>query len=120
MRKALAFFAIATVIAACGGGGGGPLGDGDATRGEELFTLNCVACHGTGAMGTANGPPLVHELYRKEIFGDERIADATRNGASQRNWSYGRMPGIGGLDDDDLSDLVAYIRQVQDEAGIND
>jgi len=119
VRQALTFIAVAAVIAACGGSTG-PLGDGDAARGEELFTRNCVACHGAGAMGTANGPPLVHELYREEIFADDRIADATRNGAPQRNWSFGRMPGIGGLSNDDVADLVAYIRQVQDEAGLND
>lgn len=119
MRQALALIAIAVVIVACGGSTGS-LGDGDAARGEELFTRNCVACHGAGAMGTANGPPLVHEMYREEIFADDRIADATRNGAQQRNWSYGRMPGIGGLSDQDVADLIAYVREVQDDAGLND
>ena len=119
MRQVLAVIAVAVVIAACGADSG-PLGVGDPERGEQVFTTNCVACHGTGAMGTANGPPLVHERYREEVFPDERIADAVRNGAPQRNWNFGRMPGIGGLDADDVSDLIAYLRQLQDDAGLND
>lgn len=117
MRRLVVVIAVIVLAVACGDGIG-ELGAGDPVNGQQLFTMNCVACHGTGATGTANGPPLVHPLYEPGTFPDRAIADATRNGAPQRHWSYGRMPGIGGLSDQDLADLIAYIRQLQADAGL--
>lgn len=113
--RPLAAIVIAVVVgtAACVDTSIGSLDDGDPERGEQLFAVNCVACHGRQGQGTTAGPPLVHELYAPEEFSDLQIAESIRHGVAQRHWDFGRMPRFGALDDDDLADLVAHVRVLQ-------
>lgn len=71
--------AVVAVLAAagCGTGGLGDRNGADATRGKELFTANCAACHtlaDAGAVGTA-GPNLDHAFaeVRKQGFEESTI-----------------------------------------------
>ena len=40
---------------------------GTAREGEDLFNTNCSRCHGLGAAGTEQGPPLLHRTYAPGI-----------------------------------------------------
>ncbi|GGI08112.1 c-type cytochrome [Egicoccus halophilus] len=109
------------LAAACGGGGGedaGASGDVDLARGEQLFAANCAACHGPEGQGTTAGPPLVHEIYEPGHHPDEAFHRAVQEGVPAHHWNSGDMPPIGGLDRDDVDDVVAWVREVQREAGI--
>lgn len=119
----LLVFAV-VALAACGGGGDAssegsdPLAGGDPARGEELFVANCAACHGAQGQGTNSGPPLVHEIYEPSHHPDDAFLRAVQEGVQPHHWEFGPMPGIPGLDADDVADIVAHVRSLQREAGI--
>ncbi len=109
--------ALSAVLAACGAETA-PLPPGDADRGADVFATNCIACHGPDAAGSPNGPPLVHERYAPDVASDEQFADAVRHGVPERHWDFGRMPRVAGLDDQQIADVIAYVRERQAEAGL--
>lgn len=124
VRTVLAAVGAAAGLAACGGGGGdgagtgNPLADGDPGRGRELFAANCAACHGADATGTPSGPPLVHEVYEPSHHGDASFLRAVQEGVQPHHWEFGPMPAVPGLDTDDVADIIAHVRGLQREAGI--
>lgn len=122
VRSALAAALAGLALAACGGGdsppAGSPLADGDAGRGEELFTTHCAACHGPEGIGTDSGPPLVHEIYEPSHHGDGAFLSAVQRGVAPHHWEFGAMAAVPGLDTEDVADIVAYVRALQREAGI--
>lgn len=124
MRTSLALGAVSLALAACGGGGGpagsggDPLAGGDAATGQELFAANCAACHGASGEGTSAGPPLVHEYYEPSHHGDAAFLAAVQRGVQPHHWDFGPMPAISGLDTEDVADIVAHVRSLQREVGI--
>lgn len=89
-----------------------------AQSGEKAFNLTCARCHGPDAAGTAMGPPLVHQIYEPGHHGDFSIRNAVRNGVAAHHWHFGNMPPIPGVADDDLEDIICYIRELQRANGI--
>ena len=51
-----------------------------ARAGEKLFNANCSVCHGMGAAGTNQGPPLVDRIYHPGHHPDFSIRNAVRQG----------------------------------------
>lgn len=90
----------------------------DSARGAALFEANCVACHGTRARGTDQGPPLVHRIYEPGHHSDLAFFLAMRDGVRAHHWEFGDMPPIGGLKVEDMAQIIVYIRTLQQEAGI--
>jgi len=110
---------IALVLAACDGGE--PSAEGvDLARGEQLFDNNCAVCHGAQGTGTTVGPPLVHVVYEPGHHSDEAFRRAVAEGSPQHHWDYGDMPAVPGLSDAEVEDIIAYVRELQREAGIID
>jgi mono/diheme cytochrome c family protein len=89
-----------------------------AAQGQRVFSQRCAACHGRGAMGSGNGPPLLHRNYGASVFGDEAIVQAIKNGVQGARWGFGPMPAIPGLGGQDLVALVRFIRELQARRGI--
>jgi disulfide bond formation protein DsbB len=96
-----------------GGGGGG-----DAAAGEELFAASCVSCHGADAKGLPNlGKDLTASEFVAGLSDDELVAflAAGRAADAADNTTGVAMPPKGGnpaLTDEDLMDLVAFIRSI--------
>jgi mono/diheme cytochrome c family protein len=111
--------AVVLALAACGGDEATTEGV-DLARGERLFENNCVVCHGPQGTGTVNGPPLVHEIYEPGHHSDEAFRRAIAQGSPQHHWDYGDMPAVPGLNDDEVEDIIGYVRELQREAGIID
>lgn len=106
---------VALVAVACGS----QQPAGDAVAGSEtLFAANCAVCHGTGGSGTDLGPPLVDRIYEPSHHGDDAFERAVRQGVFAHHWSFGPMPPVPGLDDDELRSIIAYVRELQEDAGI--
>jgi hypothetical protein len=88
------------------------------TAGETAFNANCAACHGDRALGTAQGPPLVHIFYEPNHHADIAFHMAVERGVRAHHWSFGDMPPIAGVDRTQVDAIVAYVRFLQQEGGI--
>lgn len=90
-----------------------------ARAGAALFDENCAACHGPNGSGSENGPPLIHKIYEPGHHADGAFHLAAKQGVRSHHWSFGDMPPVEGITDDEVSDIVVYVREVQRANGIN-
>ena len=90
----------------------------DATRGQPLFSNNCARCHGGRGQGAREGPPLVHKIYRPGHHPDLSFHIAVKNGVRRHHWTFDNMPPIPGVSPEEVSDIVAYVRALQRQAGV--
>ena len=86
--------------------------------GEAKFTANCAGCHGVRAVGTKQGPPLVHKIYEPNHHADMAFQRAAENGVRAHHWEFGNMPKIEGVTAGDVDHIIRYVRWLQREAGI--
>lgn len=89
-----------------------------ARQGAELFTANCSECHGPAAGGSAQGPPLVHEIYEPGHHADFSFVRAVEVGSPQHHWNFGDMEPVPGLSPDDVNTIICYVRELQYANGI--
>lgn len=88
--------------------------------GNRAYDAVCVACHGANAQGQEGvAPPLVHRIYEPSHHGDMAFVLAAQNGVRAHHWKFGNMPPVEGLTDSDVLNIVAYVRALQRENGIN-
>jgi mono/diheme cytochrome c family protein len=87
-------------------------------QGEQLFVVNCSACHGVGGVGIQGlGKPLTTSEFVGQLS-DQELLDFIKTGRSADdplNTSGVLMPPKGGnmaLTDEELMDIVAYIRSI--------
>ncbi|WP_075996711.1 c-type cytochrome [Salaquimonas pukyongi] len=94
--------------------------DGAAARGEAAFNGNCATCHGKNAAGNdGKGPPLVHVIYEPNHHSDGAFFHAAANGVRSHHWRFGNMPPVEGVSEDEVRDIVAYVRTLQRANGIH-
>ncbi len=117
--KALLPCVLAALLAACGGGSATAPEPGDPDRGATVYAASCAVCHGPEAAGSGTGPPLVDEIYRPGHHADGAFLVAVRGGVRQHHWDFGPMPALPGLSDQDVADVTAYVRRLQEAAGID-
>ena len=89
-----------------------------ARAGAELFNENCSACHGVGATGTSQGPPLIDRIYHPSHHPDFSIRNAVRQGVRQHHWLFGDMAPVDGVSSDEVEEIICYIRETQRADGI--
>jgi mono/diheme cytochrome c family protein len=88
--------------------------------GMQKFQQKCSACHGKWAEGTAkNGPPLVHQYYVPSHHDDNSFFRAARSGVNAHHWNFGNMPPVQGITNQDIGQIVQFIRWWQRENGIH-
>jgi len=88
-------------------------------RGETLFDANCAGCHGTRAVGTDHGPSFLSRIYEPNHHADVSFFMAVRRGVTAHHGTFGNMPPILGVSDDDVAEIVGYVRWLQRRAGIS-
>jgi len=86
--------------------------------GKERFDASCAMCHGEAALGTAQGPPLIHMYYEPNHHADMAFMSAIGRGVPQHHWNFGDMPPVPGLGPADVDQIVGYVRWLQREAGV--
>lgn len=92
----------------------------EAEMGARAFKAKCAACHGENAAGIRGAaPPLVHKIYEPSHHGDFAFVLAVKNGVRAHHWPFGDMPPVAGLTEADVATIVAYVRALQRENGIN-
>jgi len=89
-----------------------------ADGGAAVFERKCAECHGGAAKGTDKGPPLVHKVYEPGHHADVSFYLAVRQGVRAHHWPFGDMPPVEGVSDEQIADIVAYVRGLQRAAGI--
>jgi len=132
-RLLLIVVVLALVAAACGGSDSSDSGDttasgtettaatssGDATHGEELYQGTCSTCHGPDAEGIEGlGKDLNNNEFVQSLTDPELIAflEVGRPASDPANEAGVDMPPKGGnpaLSDQDLQDIVAFLRTLQ-------
>ena len=120
-------------LAACGGGSADSdssdgdsqaaaptaAASGDAANGEELFNQTCLACHGQGGIGIEGlGKDMTTSEFIRDTSEEEFVEflKVGRSTSDPDNTTNVDMPPKGGnpaLSDDDLLDIIAYIRTLQ-------
>ena len=113
--------AVVLFLSACSPMGSAPVGTASAAAvaaGEAAFAASCSECHGTAAQGTDQGPPLVDNVYRPGHHADGSFFVAVLRGVPQHHWRFGAMEPIDGVTEEGVTNIVAFVRQLQREAGI--
>ncbi len=131
MKRLLIYAAcFALIAAACGGGSSDGDGDsptatttataaGNAADGSELFVATCSSCHGADATGLPGlGKALTASDFVAGMSDTELVAFITEGRPADHpdNEAGVAMPPKGGnpaLSDDDLLDIVAFLRTLQ-------
>lgn len=89
-----------------------------AQAGREAYDRWCVRCHGLHAAGTAEGPALVHPIYRPAHHGDVAFGLAVRNGVRAHHSRGADMPPQADVTAGELEAIIVYIRELQRANGI--
>ena len=84
---------------------------GDVAAGKTAFNTHCAACHGEDGKGQtpmAKAFDADLDLTSKKVHSlkDSEVADIIKNGK-------GKMPKPPGVTDDDVPNLIAYIRTLK-------
>ncbi len=117
---------LVLIVTACGGAAStqpssvssGPLSP-DAARGKAKFDSTCAACHGNNAKGMPGlGKDLTTSTFAKGLSDADLIAFIKKGRlvSDPANTTKVEMPPKGGnaaFTDQDLADIVAYIRTLQ-------
>lgn len=92
---------------------------GNVVVGQQLYAANCARCHGPQALGSDQGPPLVHKTYRPGHHGDLVFHLAVKKGVKRHHWRFGDMPPVERLSPEDVGHIISYLRSEQKKAGIS-
>ena len=95
-----------------------PVASPSASAGESLFNVKCAVCHGERAVGTETGPPLVHRVYEPGHHPDFAFHNAVNNGVMSHHWPFGDMPPVPNLSEEDVDNIICYVRGLQRAEGI--
>lgn len=91
----------------------------EAEIGKIAFEANCASCHGLNAAGKDGvAPPLVHIIYEPNHHGDASFLLAAKNGVRAHHWRFGNMPAVEGIKDEEIAQIITYVRELQQANGI--
>jgi mono/diheme cytochrome c family protein len=89
-----------------------------ALAGRAAFDANCAQCHGKNGIGTEQGPPLVNDIYNPGHHPDASFESAVRRGVPKHHWPFGDMPAQPQVTDEQVTQIVRYVRELQQANGI--
>lgn len=88
------------------------------SAGEALFNAHCATCHGPSAAGTDQGPSLLWRIYAPGHHSDDSFYLAVQQGVRAHHWRFGNMPPITGVTQDEVTQIIAYVRWLQQQSGV--
>jgi mono/diheme cytochrome c family protein len=87
-------------------------------RGETAFKTHCARCHGTAAVGTDQGPSLLWKIYAPNHHSDASFHLPVQQGVRSHHWRFGNMPPVPTVTQDEVAQIIAYVRWLQQQAGV--
>ena len=132
--SAAAVLTVLALVAACTGGGNEPPAPtatpsaataapapptAVSVGGRALFIQSCSACHGVDLQGTDRGPPFLNRIYGPGHHADAAFRLAVQRGVISHHWRFGNMPKIEGLTDEQVEEIIKFVREQQALAGIH-
>jgi len=113
-KTGLIAVATASIFAlSCQAWADGPLAQGNADHGKELYEGTCIACHGEDGKGAVPGTPDFTSKKGPLTKKDDVLLHEVENGI-ERPGAALAMPAMGGnpdLSEQDVKDIIAYIRK---------
>ncbi|HEX9759483.1 MAG TPA: cytochrome c [Candidatus Acidoferrales bacterium] len=109
MKKALALLLFVTLVI---GIPAAIAAKGDAAKGKTLFAGKCAMCHGA----SGEGKEAMAKMLKVEIrhLGSKEVQDKTDAQLSEAvTKGTGKMKPVAGLKDQDVADIVAFIRTLK-------
>ena len=88
------------------------------STGQTLYDKNCASCHGQQAKGTDNGPTFIHKVYEPNHHGDMSFVLAAKRGVRAHHWRFGNMPAQPQVNEQQVREIIKYVRKLQKQAGI--
>ena len=86
--------------------------------GETLFNAHCSVCHGPLAVGTSQGPSLLARVYVPSHHSDVSFYLAVKQGVRAHHWLFGNMPAMPHVTEDEVTQIIAYVRWLQEQTGV--
>lgn len=86
--------------------------------GETLFNTHCSVCHGPAAIGTDQGPSLLSRVYAPSHHSDASFYLAVTQGVRAHHWLFGNMPALPHITEDEVTQIIPYVRWLQQQAGV--
>jgi len=109
---------VVGVLAACGGSGGAGGGSQEVASGQRLFMANCGLCHGQNAEGKPKLGKGLRDNEFVDTLSDDELVVLLQEGRranhplNERGVDMPPRGGNPGLTDDDLRQIVAYLRSL--------
>ncbi len=89
----------------------------DNATGSAIYAERCASCHGVDLRGTDKGPPHLSKVYEPGHHSDASFRSAILKGARRHHFDFGDMPPVVGLTDQEVTAVIAYIRETQQREG---
>jgi mono/diheme cytochrome c family protein len=89
------------------------------TTGAELYAQACATCHGADLRGTNQGPPFLDRIYEPGHHPDAAFLAAAMAGVRSHHWDFGNMRRVEGITEEQVTAIVAYVREQQRANGID-
>jgi mono/diheme cytochrome c family protein len=86
--------------------------------GVTLFNTHCSVCHGPSAIGTDQGPSFLWRVYVPSHHSDASFYLAVKQGVRAHHWLFGNMPAMPHVTEDETTQIIAYVRWLQQQAGV--
>ena len=85
--------------------------------GQALYNTQCAVCHGAAASGTVLGPSFLSKIYVPSHHSNASFYLAVKQGVRAHHWSFGDMPALPHVTDDEVAQIISYVRWLQQQAG---
>jgi len=85
--------------------------------GAAVYAQRCASCHGADLNGTDKGPSHRSKVYEPGHHNDASFRSAILNGAPAHHWDFGDMAPVVGLSEQEITAVIAYIRETQRREG---
>lgn len=119
--RTVSLLAVLAVLTALGVGACSSDDPGNAaatSTGAARYQQSCASCHGTTLRGTGRGPSLLSEVYVASHHPDASFQAAITRGATAHHWNFGDMAPVAGLNNDEIDQIIAYVREQQAAHGL--